>query len=75
MSNEDLLIGDRIRITGVLQNDLNPLEIFEEGTVTDIVDVNYLFRQIYVDWDSGRSIMLLGDDPFEILENVNAATK
>lgn len=57
--------GDRIRVTGVLPNDPAPIDVGAEGTVTDVVDT-MLGRQIQVDWDNGRTLMLIGTDPFMV---------
>lgn len=54
--------GDRVRVTGVLPEDPDPIPVGEEGTVTSVrADVD----QIDVDWDCGRSLILLTTDPFE----------
>lgn len=58
--------GDRVRVTGVLPNDPDPLPIGLEGTVTQVTEPP--LAQIQVDWDeSRRSLMLLPGDPFIIL--------
>lgn len=63
--------GDRIEVTGVLPNDPAPLDVGTRGVVRD---VNYYNRtrdhvdmQISVDWDNGRTLMLLADDPWRIV--------
>lgn len=58
--------GDRVKITGVMPNDPDPLPIGSTGTVTE---VRAEVGQIYVDWDPevGRSLILLTVDPFEII--------
>lgn len=61
--------GDRVRMTGVMQNDPDPMPVGATGTVTE---ANPDVRQIYVDWDADedgrkRSLILLMDDPFEVL--------
>lgn len=58
--------GDRIRVTGVLPDDPCPVEVGAEGTVTGVND-GWDLTQITVDWDCGRTLMLLATDPFEIL--------
>ncbi|MCX4094525.1 DUF4314 domain-containing protein [Nocardia sp. alder85J] len=59
--------GDRVRMTGVMPGDPDPLDIGETGTVTGINELAYERTQIFVNWDSGRGLILLEDDPFEIL--------
>lgn len=60
--------GDRVRVTGIMQNDPWPMEIGEEGTVRWIGQFFQDVTPIIVDWDSGRSLMLLKElDPFEVL--------
>jgi hypothetical protein len=60
-------IGDRVRITG-LMNDPDPLTVGEEGTVNWLGSWDSdLTKQISVKWDSGRTLNLLENDPFEIL--------
>ncbi|WP_433206731.1 DUF4314 domain-containing protein [Nocardia sp. CA-107356] len=54
--------GDRVRITGIMPNDPDPLAVGATGTVTKVRD-----SQIDVDWDNGRRLILLDDDPFAIL--------
>lgn len=45
--------------------DPDPIAVGTTGTVTAVhADVG----QILVDWDAPRSLILLTDDPFEILE-------
>lgn len=55
---------DRIRVTGVMPEDPEPIPVGEEGTVTDVQPE---VGQIHVDWDSGRRLILLTTDPFEIV--------
>lgn len=59
--------GDRIRVTGVLPDDPAPIPIGNEGTVTGVRNVGTAHAQIDVEWDDGRTLMLLPDDPFEII--------
>jgi hypothetical protein len=54
--------GDRVRVTGVMKDDPNPMEVGAEGTVTFVNEY-----QIAVAWDNGRSLMLLPEDPFIVL--------
>lgn len=53
--------GDRIRITGIMADDPAPLPIGASGTVTRTGP-----GQIHVDWDNGRTLILLDTDPYEI---------
>ncbi len=59
--------GDRVRITGVMPNDPAPLEVGEEGTVITVMNQATTLEQIHVDWDSGRTLLLLPADPFEVV--------
>lgn len=59
--------GDRIRVTGVLPNDPAPIPIGNEGTVTGVRNAGTPYAQIDVEWDDGRTLMLLPGDPFEIV--------
>jgi len=63
--------GDRVRITGVMPNDPNPIPIGTEGTVREVhEDVG----QIHVDWDPdpvtrrSRGLILLTTDPFVVVD-------
>lgn len=56
-------VGDRVRVTGVLPKDPDPIPVGEEGVVTKVRNSS-LGAQIEVDWDSGRKLMLLDTDPF-----------
>lgn len=53
--------GSRVEITG-LMNDPDPLPVGSRGTV-----VGGNGSQIWVRWDSGRSLMLLTADPYRVL--------
>ena len=60
-------VGDRVRVTGIM-NDPDPLTVGEEGTVNWMgAWTSELTKQIGVKWDSGRTLGLLENDPFEIL--------
>ena len=67
MVSETDLVGRRVRVTGILPNDPAPLKVGEEGVVTGAPGAGTPFAQIVVTWDSGRSLLLLPDDPFEVL--------
>lgn len=60
--------GNRVRITGVMPGDPDPLPIGATGTVTD---VHASVGQILVDWDPevGRSLILLTTDPFAVIDS------
>lgn len=60
-------VGDRVRMIGVMPDDPAPLDIGEEGTVTGVGEPMGGRRQIFVAWDSGRGLILLESDPFELL--------
>lgn len=60
-------MGDRVRVTGLLPGDPDPLEIGLEGTVDWLTPENAYFQQIGVAWDNGRTLNLLPNDPFVVL--------
>lgn len=62
-------VGDRVRMTGIMPSDPCPLEVGDTGTVTGVGGRIGGRTQIFVEWDSGRSLILLDTDPFEILES------
>lgn len=55
--------GERVRVTGIMQDDPYPMEVGAEGTVVG-VNVSSLGAQIDVDWDNGRTLFLLENDPY-----------
>lgn len=59
---KSLNVGDRVRMAGVMPNDPDPIAVGDEGTVDWVTRYQY-----GVKWDSGRTLMLLPDDPFEVL--------
>ena len=59
-------IGDRVRITGVM-DDPDPLPIGLEGTVDYLTPVDYTLQQYGVKWDNKRTLFLLPHDPYVIL--------
>jgi hypothetical protein len=64
-----VFVGDRVRMTGVMPNDPDPLPVGLEGTVTGTYPA---VNQIHVKWDEddrgrSRSLILLYDDPFEVV--------
>lgn len=56
-------VGDRVRMVGIM-HDPDPLTIGEEGLVTR---VNATAGQIFVQWDSGRNLILLEEDPYVVV--------
>lgn len=54
-------------MTGGTPNDPVPVEVAETGTVVGINELSGGEHQIFVDCDSGRTLILLGDDPFDVL--------
>ena len=58
--------GDRVRMVGVMRDDPAPLEVGAEGTVS-YVNSDVAIKQYVVEWDNGRRLMLLPDDPFIVL--------
>ncbi|WP_370943975.1 DUF4314 domain-containing protein [Amycolatopsis sp. cg5] len=55
--------GTRIRLTGPLQGDPDPLPVGAEGTV-----VGGNGGQLWMKWDNGRTLFLLVDeDPYEVI--------
>lgn len=54
--------GDRVRLTGPMKDDPDPIPVGSEGTVGRVT----LF-QIDVDWDNGRQLFLLPEDSFVVL--------
>jgi hypothetical protein len=67
-------VGDRVKMTGVMFDDPCPMEVGAEGTVTYVNESIYDpgFVQIMVDWDNGRSLILLGNDPFIVTKRAQA---
>jgi len=61
------LTGARVRITGFLPEDPDPLPLGTEGTVTSVNNPGTDWEQIVVKWDNGRSLFLLPGDPFQVV--------
>lgn len=58
-------VGDRVRITGTMPDDPDPLPIGAVGTVLRVL---HSAQQADVDWDNGRTLLLLLDvDPYEVI--------
>lgn len=63
-------VGDRVRLTAPIPDDYPPpgLPSGLEGSVVWVGQwTDELTRQLGVKWDNGRSLNLLGGDPFEVL--------
>lgn len=57
--------GDRVRITGEMPGDPDPLPVGSTGTVVRVIASS---SAADVKWDNGRSLFLLTDvDPFEVI--------
>ncbi len=68
--------GDRIRLD-LMPNDPCPIESGATGTVTHVTDTRGMFKdssaQIWVEWDNGRSLMLLeGVDQYTVTEGAQS---
>lgn len=59
--------GDRVRMVGIMADDPAPMEVGVEGTVESVTTSSLAGTQIMVAWDNGRSLILLGEDPFIII--------
>ena len=60
--------GDRVRMTGIMPEDPDPIPVGDEGTVQEVFNADSpRFMQISVAWDSGRSLLLLPNDPFRVI--------
>lgn len=57
-------VGDRVRVTGVMANDPDPIPVGTEGTVTGVSE---FAGQIFVAWDNGRRLILLAEDPWVVI--------
>lgn len=60
--------GDRVKITGAMPNEPDPIPVGTVGVVTDVLNAGTRFEQYVVDWDTGRSLMLVPDDPFDVVD-------
>ena len=67
-------VGDRVKITGKLQNceyssiPTEDIPVGTEGVITSInnSDIEEL-SQVWVDWDNGSTLALLPGDPYEVI--------
>lgn len=61
-------VGDRVRVTGYM-DDPHPIPVGTEGTVDWVGEWSRTpwARQIGVKWDNGRTLILLGSDPYEVV--------
>lgn len=64
--------GDRIVMTGVM-DDPDPIPVGTEGTVTHVNELPGIglhepdWAQIHVDWDNGRTLIVLDTDSFAVV--------
>ena len=60
-------VGDRVQVTGPI-DDPHPIPVGTEGTVDWVGSWTWEYtRQIGVKWDNGRSLILLGGDPYKVI--------
>lgn len=60
-------VGDRVRVTGRM-DDPDPIPVGTEGTVDWVGQwTSEYTRQIGVKWDNGRTLILLGSDPYRVV--------
>ena len=67
MAKHAAAVGLRVRMVGVMPGDPDPVTVGDTGTITEIFSAGMELEQYAVDWDSGRRLMLLPGDPFEII--------
>lgn len=61
-------VGDRVQVTG-LMDDPCPIPVGTEGTVDWVGQwVSEYTQQIGVKWDNGRTLILLGSDPYRVIQ-------
>ncbi|WP_141120054.1 DUF4314 domain-containing protein [Mycobacterium malmoense] len=57
--------GDRVQITSTMPDERDPLPVGTAGTVVRVLDSS---RQVDVEWDDGRTLLLLLDiDPYQVI--------
>ncbi len=60
-------VGDRVQVTGHM-DDPHPIPVGTKGTVDWVGQWTCEYtRQIGVKWDNGRSLLLLGGDPYQVI--------
>lgn len=64
IEKEKVAIGDYVKVTKLLPGDPDPLPIGDTGIVENFVSISGLESQLWVKWNSGRSLSLLMSDPF-----------
>jgi hypothetical protein len=62
MANKEL-VGLRVRMTGPMFNDPDPIPVGSEGTIAFVDDGD----TFHVDWDNGRTLGLLPSDPYSLI--------
>lgn len=69
--HKEIRIGDRVRFLRHGEPDPAPLDPGQEGTVNWVSTPSKIFggkRQVGVDWDNGRTLMLIeGVDDFALI--------
>lgn len=69
-------VGDRVRVTGILPDDPDPLTVGLEGIVDYVGQWQSRYtRQIGVRWDDGRTLMLLDGDPYIVVRRAGPARR
>jgi hypothetical protein len=63
----DFKVGDKIELLK-MDNDPHPIPIGTKGRITKIGPMPYNETQIHVDWDNGRTLMLVyPEDKFRVI--------
>lgn len=64
-------VGDRVRMTGIMRDDPSPLPIGTEGEVFEVLNEGRPQSQVCVRWDNGSTLMLLSNDPYEVIRRAD----
>lgn len=65
-------VGDRVRLTGPMLNDPDPISVGDEGTVDWVGDwQTELTQQVGVRWDSGRTLNLVKGDRWQVIAQLD----
>lgn len=59
-------------MVGLMPGDPDPIKVGSEGRVERVSGRGRTVEQIDVAWDSGRTLMLLPEDPFIIVSKAGA---